>query len=94
MARVEREECGMKFIRFFRAEQRQGVWRFRDLDLPGVKRGEIARDEDDLKQKLAGGMATVIVPAKPLWVRLFRSLWPLRGINVPADGVVREVMLG
>lgn len=34
-----------------------------------------------------------IMPAKPWYVRLWRKFFPLKGIEVPADGIMREFKL-
>lgn len=43
---------------------------------------EIARDERELHAKLDGDMAEIIMPAKPWYVRLWRKVRPLRGIEL------------
>lgn len=43
---------------------------------------EIAFDENDLHRKLDGEMAEIIMPAKPWFVRLWRLLVPLRGVEM------------
>jgi hypothetical protein len=66
------------------------VIRFRRLY---KKKWEIAFHEDDLRSKLGGEVAEVIMPAKPWWIRLWRRFFPVRCIDVPADGVMREYKL-
>ena len=46
---------------------------------------EIAFSEADLARKLDGEMAEVHMPAKPWYVRLWRLLFPLRGLHLTPD---------
>ncbi len=62
--------------------------RFRRLDNPvrvinGIRITiwEIALDEQDLMQKLDGGMAEVIMPAKPWYEQLWVKLFPMVEVN-------------
>ena len=64
------------------------VIRFRRLTAPNqvvqgiqIARWEIAFNQVDLDRKLNGEVAEVIMPAKPWPVRLWRRLFPLRGIE-------------
>ena len=57
---------------------RPRIIRFRRL---GRSVGEIAFDERELFSKLDGDMAEIIMPAKPLIVRLWRRIRPLRMIE-------------
>jgi len=52
--------------------------RFRRLN---NKYWEIAFNEDHLHAKLGDDLAEVIMPAKPFFVRLWRRLFPLKGIE-------------
>jgi len=76
----------MKVIRFIRLEppKEDSCWPFWS---------GIAFDEETLHYKLDGGMAEVWMPGKPLYVRLWRKLFPPRKIDVPADGIMREFYL-
>ncbi|MCZ6655582.1 MAG: hypothetical protein O7D91_21445 [Planctomycetota bacterium] len=56
------------------------VIRFRRF---GSQSWEIAFSEQGLREKLDGDMAEIIMPAKPFLVRLWRRLFPLRGVEVP-----------
>ena len=79
MVCIELFDITMKIIRFKR---------------DGAQHWEIAFNETHLREKLNGETATVIMPAKPWWVRLWRKIRPLQGIEVPADGVTRTAHLG
>jgi hypothetical protein len=48
----------------------------------GAPYWEIARDETELRHKLNGQVATVIMPAKPLVVRLWRLIKTPRPIKI------------
>lgn len=67
----------MKFIRFRRLSRPNGPW-------------EIARNDVELRDKLDGEQAEVIVPAKPWYVRLWRMFFPPQAIECKADGVIRS----
>ena len=56
--------------------------RFRRLD---SDRWETASSEQHLYQKLDGEMAEIIMPAKPIWVQLWRKLFPLKGIEMVGE---------
>lgn len=60
------------------------VIRFRRLSRPACGPWEIAFNEDHLWQKLDGEMAEVIMPAKPLIVRTWRKLFPLKFVEAQA----------
>ena len=47
----------------------------------GSKYWEIAFNEKHLAAKLNGDMATVIMPAKNIFIRLYRIFFPLKGID-------------
>jgi len=53
---------------------RSRLIRFRRLDR---KRWEIAFNQHDLELKLNGDMAEILMPARPLVVRLWRRFFPL-----------------
>lgn len=58
------------------------VIRFRRLN---KRKWEIAFDEEHLFEKLDGDVAEIIMPAKPWFVRLWRRLFPPRGIECTSD---------
>lgn len=58
------------------------IIRFQRASNFGTPWWEIAFDEEHLQAKLDGEMAEVIMPAKPLVVRLWRRLFPLRTVEV------------
>lgn len=67
------------------------VWRFRIL---GQEKWQVAFSEEHLAEKLDGRQAEIMVPGKPWYVQLYRRFFPLKGIEVPADGVMRTIELG
>lgn len=46
---------------------------------------EIAFNIDHLHYKLNGEMAEIIMPAKPLIIRIWRYFFPLRGLEMKAE---------
>ena len=56
----------MKLIRFRRLHR--DVW-------------EVAFNEEHLMAKLNGDMAEVIMPSKPWYVRVWRKVFPLKGVE-------------
>jgi methionine salvage enolase-phosphatase E1 len=54
---------------------------------------ESAKDEAELRAKLNGDMAEIVMPAKAWYVRLWRRVFSLKGIEARADGVMREARL-
>lgn len=60
------------------------IIRFRVL---GQRHWQIAFDEDHFRAKARGLACEVRMPAKPLLVRLWRMVFPLRVITVAADEV-------
>lgn len=47
-----------------------------------VQYWELAFSEDELRRKLNGEMAEVIMPAKPWFIQLWRCFFPLRGMEI------------
>ena len=53
---------------------------------------EIAFNEDNLFEKLDGDMAEIIMPDKPLIVRLWRKLFPLIPLTDKGNsGIIRSI---
>ena len=57
---------------------RRPIIRFRRQ---GEKHWEIAFSQEHLRGKLAGEMAEIIMPAKPLPLQVWRFFFPLKGIE-------------
>lgn len=57
------------------------IIRFRRLENNPYGFWEIAFSPDQLFEKLDSEQAEVLMPAKPLLVRLYRKFFPLRGIH-------------
>jgi hypothetical protein len=69
------------------------IIRFRRLSAPTIivdhvkiQLWEIAFSEKELFEKLDGELAEVIMPEKPLLVRIFRFLFPLHGQKGEENG--------
>lgn len=54
-----------------------------------VQYWELAFSEDELRRKLNGEMAEVIMPAKPWFVRLWRWFFPLQFLEIEDAGNVQ-----
>jgi len=50
---------------------------------------EIAFTEEHLNAKLNGEIAEIIMPDKNIFIRLWRKFAPLKGIEIPNNGLKR-----
>ena len=62
--------------------ERRRLIRFRVV---GERHWQIAFNQDHLNAKLAGRMAEVIMPARPLCVRLWRKVFPPQCIEMECE---------
>ncbi len=69
----------MQIIKFVRIPPR---YFYVDKNGVNVPIGEIAFSEEHLFAKLGDDMAEIQMPAKPWYVRLWRRIFPLKGIEM------------
>ena len=55
--------------------------------------GEDVMDYFATEKAFRRNQVVKIMPAKPLHIRLWRRLFPLRGVEVEVDGIMREASL-